>query len=164
MKMIGGRPIKTMTSVYKCLLVCLAVLVLILIVGTVYGFLSDPEPSTHERIGDSQEGGALSENKEQAFTGIGQIRVPTAGPQPEMVILSISFVYDPRDRAFSEELALRVGKFKSTIESYIGSFSAAEFRKLDDDTIKAELLRRFNSILRLGQIETLYLSDFMVIE
>ena len=100
---------------------------------------------------------------EQTFTGIGRLRIPTAGPQPGMVILFVAFPYYPDDRAFSEELALRVRDLRDIIREYIGSFSVAELRRQDEEIIRAELLRRFNGVLRLGQIETLFFSDFMII-
>ena len=99
----------------------------------------------------------------QTFTGIGRIRVPTADSQPAIVIIFVTFNYNPDDRAFSEELALRVKDFRAIITDYIGSFAAAELKKQDEESIKSEILRRFNAILRLGQIDTLYFSDFMVV-
>jgi flagellar basal body-associated protein FliL len=100
---------------------------------------------------------------EQIFTGIGRIRVSTADPQPGMVIIFVLFEYNSGDRPFSEELALRVGEFRNIIREYVGSFSATELQQLSEETIKAELLRRFNQILRLGRIETLYFNDFMIL-
>jgi flagellar basal body-associated protein FliL len=129
-----------------------------IIVGTIYGVFfhtSLPDPmrlTTSQKIGEGQ-----------TFTGIGRIRVSTADPQPGMVILFISFTYYPDDKAFSEELVLRVKDFRQIITNYFGSFSVSELQRLDEDSIKRELLRQFNAILRLGQIETLYFGDFMVV-
>jgi len=80
-----------------------------------------------------------------------------------MVILFVVFTYYPEDKAFSEELVLRVRDFRQIIVDYFGSFSVSELQGLDEEGIKKELLRRFNVILRLGQIETLYFGDFMVV-
>jgi len=99
----------------------------------------------------------------QTFTGIGQLRVTTADPQPGMVILFVLFTYYPDDKAFSEELALRVRDFRDIITSYISSFSVIDLQKLGEESIKNELLHRFNVILRLGQIETLLFSEYMIV-
>jgi len=99
----------------------------------------------------------------QTFTGIGRLRVSTADPQPGTVILFVSFVYYPEDKAFSEELALRIRDFRDIITNYIGSFAIIELQKQSEESIKTELLRQFNAILRLGKIEGLFFSEFMII-
>jgi flagellar basal body-associated protein FliL len=128
------------------------------ICGTIYGvfFYKGPPNLVQSTVLQNAEKG-------QTFTGIGTIRVPTADAQPGMVILFISFIYYLDDVAFSEELALRVKDFRQIIIDYFSPFSVSELRGLDEAEIKSELLLRFNSILRLGQIETLYFGDFMII-
>jgi len=139
-------------------LVCFILLLIILIAGTIYGiFIGSPFQKNRdvEVVQKNSEG--------QTFTGIGQIRVSTADNPPGMVILLVSFIYYPDDKAFSEELALRVGDFRSILEDFLSSCSSSDLQKMGDEGIKAELLRRFNSILKLGQIDTLYFSDFLII-
>jgi flagellar basal body-associated protein FliL len=165
-----GKQPRMLTFVYRALQICLLALGLIVIAGTVYGVFFRAAPSAGERPAFSGESG--EDRQEQIFTGIGRLRVPTravttasaADAQSETAILFVIFPYSPEDRAFSEELALRIRDFREIITDYIGSFSAAELHEQGEETIKAELLRRFNAILRLGRIETLYFSDFMVIE
>ena len=159
MKLERDRPSKTISYLYKFLLTCFVALVFLLIVGTLYGVFFHVPSSKNEKIEVLR-----NDNKGQTFAGIGQIRVPTADPQPAMVILLVSLVYFPDDKAFSEELVFRIGDFRNIIESYVSALSILELQKLGDEGIKMELLHRFNSILRLGQIETLYLNDFMIIE
>jgi len=134
---------------------------LIIAGGTIYGVFFHtvpPGPEPNKRTGFLSEG-----VQGQTFTGIGRLRISTADPQPGMVILFVSFNFYPQDKAFSEELALRIRDFREIITGYIGSFSSVELQKQGEEGIKTELLRRFNAILRLGQIETLYFSDFMVV-
>jgi len=133
--------------------------VLIIIFGTIYGVFFNTTPLSSTQIGGQQK----SDRQGQTFTGIGQLRVTTADPQPGMVILFVLFTYYPDDKAFSEELALRVREFRDIIVSYIGSFSIIDLQSQGEELIKTELLRQFNAILRLGQIETLYFSDFLII-
>ena len=158
MRSEGDRPLKILSFIYQCLIALLIMLALAIIAGIVYRvFFYTPSPEG-EQIEISRKSG-----EGQTFTGIGQIRVPTLDPQPGMVILLVSFIYYPDDKAFSEELTLRIGDFRDIIKEYIGTFSIIELQKLGDENIKTELLLRFNSILRLGQIETLYFSEFMII-
>ena len=158
MRLARDRPFEILRLIYLCLLICLIVLVSAITAGIVYRVFFYTPPPKMELIEISRKSG-----EGQTFTGIGQLRVPTLDPEPGMVILLVSFVYYPDEKAFSEELSLRIGEFRDIIAKYISSFSIAELQKLGDENIKTELLRRFNSILRLGQIETLYFSEFMII-
>jgi len=144
-------------SFYRSLLICLSLLGLIIIGGTFYWLFFHDDLPTHEEIS------VLPENGGQTFTGIGRIRISTADPQPGMVILFVSFIYYPDDKVFSEELVLKIKDFREIIVDYIGSFSVEELQKQEEENIKHELLRRFNAVLRLGQIDTLFFSDFMII-
>ena len=147
--------------VYRSLIVCLILLGFAFIGGTIYGvfFLTDSDVNEQVEVLETGDG----DSQGQIFTGIGRIRVQTADPQPGVVIVFLSFMFDPNDRAFSEELVLKVREFRDTIADYIGSFSTAELHIQDEEKIKTELLRRFNAILRLGQIETLFFIDFMIL-
>ena len=159
----AGRS-RTLSLVRRALMICLALVALVLAGGTVYGLFFHAGNPGYRQSSRNNQGAVSQKNGEgQTFTSIGRIRVPTADPQPEMVILFVSFVYYPDDRAFSEELALRVRDFRDIITGYIGSFPSAELQEISEDSIKTEILRRFNAILRLGQIETLNLSDFMIV-
>lgn len=151
-----------LSLIYRGLIVFLALLGLILIGGTIYGVFFHTLPIENNRVVSPKNGGE-EERQGQTFTGIGRIRVPTNDPQPGMVILFVSFMYDPNDRTFFEELVLRIGDFRDIIISYVGSFSAGELQETSEESIKIELLRRFNAILRLGQIETLFFSDFLIV-
>ena len=161
MKSTENRPLQLLSFVYRSLIICLIALGLILIGGTIYGVFLRTIPPGYKP--DKQIDVLRESEQGQTFTGIGRIRVSTADPQPGMVILFVSFVYYPADKVFSEELALRIRDFRDIIVNYIGSFTTAELQKQDEETTKAELLRRFNAILRLGQIETLYFSVFTII-
>ena len=144
-------------SIYRGLKVFLILLGGVFICGTIYGVFLHKNFENNPRVISSSMG-----EEGQTFTGIGRIRVSTADENPGMVILFVSFAYYPADKAFSEELALRVQEFRQMITDYLGSFSVSELQVLSEDSLKKELLHRFNAILRLGQIETLYFSDFMI--
>lgn len=152
---------RIVSFVYRFLIIILILLSLLIISGTIYGMFfyiipaDDKSDSVSHNVGEQGKG--------QTFTAIGKIRVSTANPQPGMVVLFVSFIYYPDDKAFSEELVLRINDFRDVIRAYIGSFSITELQKMDEEMIKTELLRRFNVILRLGQIETLYFNDFMIV-
>ena len=144
--------------VYRGLIIVLILSGLVLIGGTIFAVFFNTTPAIDRQFDVSQ-----INDDEQTFTGIGRIRVSTTDPQPGMVIIFVSFLYNPDDRPFSEELALRVGDFRNIIRDYIGSFSVTELQQLSEETIKTELLDRFNAILRLGQVEIIFFSDFIIL-
>ena len=143
---------------YRGLIIFLILLGFVFIGGTIYAVFFDTSVSYNEEETTTHKAG-----EGQTFTGIGRIRVPTSDSEPGIVIIFVSFTYHPDDKAFSEELVLRVRDFRQITFDYFSSFSVSELQKLEEDILKQELLRRFNAILRLGQIETLYFSDFMVL-
>ena len=161
MKSPGYRRLQALSFVYRILMICLFALGLIIIGGTIYGVFFHTGTPDHK---PNKQIDVLRKNGEgQTFTGIGRLRVSTADPQPGMVIIFVSFVYNPDDKAFSEELVLRIGDFRHIIEAYFSSLTTSELQKQGEERIKSELLRRFNTVLKLGQIETIYFSDFMII-
>ncbi|MDR0376324.1 MAG: flagellar basal body protein FliL [Spirochaetaceae bacterium] len=150
-------------AVYRVLLGTAAVLALVLLAGTLYALVfrsggTGPQRRTRESLPRQSitDGGV--------FTGIGRLRASTAGPEPVTVILSVVFPYPLNDKAFMEELASQIANFRNTTQEYFVSLPTEELRRKDDDLIKAEILHRYNRLLRLGQIETLYFSEYLVIE
>jgi flagellar basal body-associated protein FliL len=158
MILAGDRRSRILLFTYWGLIGLLILLGFGLIGGTIYGMFFHKTSPNEVQSAAFQKAG-----EGQAFTGIGTIRVSTTNGQPGLVIIFVSFIYYPDDGAFSEELALRVKDFRQIIIDYFSPFSVSELRELDEDDIKSELLLRFNSILRLGQIETLFFGDLMII-
>ncbi|MDR1302293.1 MAG: flagellar basal body-associated FliL family protein [Treponema sp.] len=98
------------------------------------------------------------------FTGIGRFRVVTADAPPMTIVISIAFPYNSADRAFTEELDAKIQDFRNIASAYFSAHTAVELRQANESLIKAEIVRRYNGILHLGQIEVLYFNDFMIIE
>ena len=153
MKRIVERRPQTSVMVYRVLIVIAIMLALILIVGTIYGLVKQG------KTGPGSETNAAG--GENIFSGIGTMRIPTADPNPETVIIRVAFPYDKNDRPFSEELASQIAWFKTATAQYLGAFTAEELSAADVDIINSELLVRYNSTLRLGQIKELYIEEFM---
>lgn len=151
------------------------VLVLCLAGGTIYvlffkgaGVETDSgvaRPASESAAPDTAPQAAGGREREwgETFT-IGRIRAATAAPDDAAVILTITFPYYADDKAFAEELSLRVPDFRAIALEYFRSFSREELRQMNEQAIKTEILRRFNAVLRLGRIETLYFRDYMIVE
>ena len=158
-KMTGGKQLTALFLIYRSLIICLIILGVVLICGTIYGAILHVNRQSNSKVVASNNVG-----QGQTFTGIGPIRVSTADPHPGMVILFVTFIFYPEDKAFSEELVLRVKDFRQIIMEYFGSFAVSELRVSNEESMKTQLLDRFNAILRLGQIDTIYFSEFMIVE
>jgi flagellar basal body-associated protein FliL len=146
----------------RILLVLALGLVLVIAAGTVYALVLRPQsaPATPPASGSAPP----ASRDAAVFTGLGRLRCPTAGPSPATVILQAAFPYFPEDRPFSEELVSRIRDFRSLTAAYFAALGAEELRAKAEDEVKAELLAQYNALLRLGQIETLYFNEFMLID
>jgi flagellar basal body-associated protein FliL len=107
----------------------------------------------------------------RVFSGIGTLRIHNPNksqgsdkPDPAVLIITISFPYKADDRPFTEELASNLGKFRSVATNYFANLPRDNLVNLDEEQAKAEILRQYNALLRLGRIETLYFGDLMVVE
>jgi len=165
---------------YRVLLVFLTLLVLGFLAGTVYGLLRRPAQIAKTGSTESlplntgsqtvQTGDNTGDNSDSAptgpafFTGIGRIRAATADPEPATVIVSIAFPYDRSDLAFSEELAARTKDLRELTADLFSNLGAAELQAGSEDKLKAELLRRYNAILRLGKISVIYFNDYLLVD
>jgi flagellar basal body-associated protein FliL len=172
-----AAPLKGLAVVFRVLLVLALALVFVILAGTLYAAYRSPGSgplfgfSGNGRAdGISRNRGTADRDQAGVFTGIGRLRIPVAayggagGAEKATLILSVAFPYPPGDRAFAEELASRVGDFRRIAADYFSSRSAEELRNPDEENLKAELLRRYNAILMLGNIEDLYFNDLLIFE
>ena len=155
MKRIEGRSPKTSDIIYRGLIIVAAILVLLILIGTIYGLIKGKKPAAA-----SPEAGNTN-IEEGIFTGIGTMRIRTADKESESLIIRLAFPYNKNDQPFSEELVSRVSMFKSITTEYLGALTAEELAVMDIDVINKELLSRFNSPLLLGKIRELYILEFM---
>ena len=141
-------------------------LVGLIIVGTIYAFARSPGSGPLFRTGNSASGGAAQDgavyDSVHVFNGIGRLRIPLAGPST--LILSIAFPYPADDQAFTEELAAKIGEFRTMASDYFSSLPAEKLVNLDEEAAKTEILGRYNASLRLGRIQALYFNDLMIID
>jgi flagellar basal body-associated protein FliL len=166
--------------VYRIFVVLVLALILILAAGSLYALFRSPNSRPLFRIGSTtgkaagglaarrqgqiSDTAAMSAALANVFSGIGRLRIPLAGEPAAALILSISFPYSAEDRPFAEELASRIGDFRSITVEYFASLPREKAVNLDEEAAKAGILGRYNAILRLGRIETLYFGDLMIVE
>ena len=151
--------------VYRILLVFAVLLALLLFGGTIYAIVfrqdvRSPISGLRGRPAGPQQ--AEPQAKDKVFPALGRLRITLA--DSATLVVSPVFPYDDGDIAFTEELALRIRVFKDITRDYFSPFKTEELQKKGEETVKTELLRLFNSVLRLGHIEILYFNDFIIIE
>ncbi|GHV75247.1 hypothetical protein AGMMS49942_00680 [Spirochaetia bacterium] len=148
--------------VYRVLLAVALLLVLVILGGTLYALVFRPKAAPPQSP-------QTAPSEANIFTGLGRLRCPTAGgsmagTNPGLVILQAAFPYAPGDRAFSEELVSRIRELRNISAAYFAALTVEELGRKDEAEVKAELLARYNGVLRLGRIETLYFNEYMLIE
>ena len=154
---------------YRVVVAAILLLAVVLITGSLYAAFRSPDSGPLFRIGGSgggERGGGetVPAREVNVFSGIGRLRIPLAGEPSATLIVAVSFPYPADDRAFTEELASRIGDFRSIAIEYFADLSPEKAAALNEETAKAEILGRYNALLRLGKIETLYFGDLMVVD
>jgi flagellar basal body-associated protein FliL len=144
----------------KVLITIIVFLVLIIVLTTVWVQGFRKHASQAETV-------AGAEAVEQSFSGIGRLRVVPGGDRGKdgpTVIIRVVFPYNAADPIFTEELVKNTGNFRKIIDTYFTDMAAGDPRLHDETTIKSELLDDFNQILRLGKIDRLFFSEFLIID
>jgi flagellar basal body-associated protein FliL len=137
-------------------------MIALIIAGTVFAFARSSNTPVL-RLGKPIVQTAIPFNDDvRVFNGIGRLRIPLSNSST--LILSIAFPYPADDHVFAEELAARIGDFRTIASDYFSSLPEEKLIYLDEDAAKAEILKRWNARLRLGRIETLYFSDLLVLD
>jgi flagellar basal body-associated protein FliL len=151
---------------YRVVVALILVLAVVLITGSLYAAFRSPDSGPLFRIGGGEQGRGetVPARETNVFSGIGRLRIPLAGEPSTTIIIAISFPYPADDRAFTEELASRIGDFRSIATEYFAALSPEKAAALNEDVAKSEILGRYNALLRLGKIETLYFGDLMVVD
>ena len=151
----------------------LMIIIVFILVGSIIAIFRSPDAGPFFRIGGTNSRGESANNNAAAqtdlsiFNGIGMLRIPVAGQNSASsatMIISIAFPYPPGDLPWTEELASKIANFKTITFDYFSSLPASAIANLNEENAKAELLRRYNAILRLGKIESLYFSDLTILE
>jgi flagellar basal body-associated protein FliL len=168
-KIIITPKTKPSQYLYIGLLSLAGVLVLLIIIGTIIGLARSSNAKPLFRLGkpgahlaQTPARTAASGDDIRVFSGLGRMRIPLSNSST--LILSIAFPYPAHDTAFTEELAAKIGDFRSLAAGYFSALPADKIVNLDEEAAKQEILARYNATLRLGRISTLYFSDMTVLD
>jgi flagellar basal body-associated protein FliL len=162
MSMNNHKGPQTLLVIYRCLIALALIILLVIAGGAIWAVFLKPQGGA--KPGQTPSQAAVQNEKGRVFTGMGRLRFPLGGDQDAAIIISITFPYNPDDRAFSEELASRVGELRALTGVYFKSQTASQLEKINEEDMKKSLLDQYNRVLRLGNIEILYFNDYMIID
>ena len=163
-------PSKGLLAAYRIAITLVLMLAGVLVVGSLYAMARPADSAPLFYLGrqtaanETQSGGLTDWADVSIFSGIGRLRIPLAGQPPATVVLSLSFPYPANDLFFAEELATRIGEFRSIAVGYFSAFTREEIARLDETRAKNEILARYNAMLHLGSIESLYFTDLVILD
>ena len=120
------------------------------------------DPASVEQIKGADDN--LSAFKE--FTTLRIITMPNEDSQGNASILVVTpwLSYEGSDSAFYEELVSRKRLFTSFFVEYFSSRSKNAILSIVEKNIKRELLDKFKSELRLGQLSAIYFDDYIFLD
>jgi len=164
MKLIPDNATIMQRGFFTALLSLSGAMVALLLIGTVFALVRSPAAGPIIKLGKPQAAAArTAENDDiRVFSGLGRLRIPLSNSST--LVLSIAFPYLADDIQFTEELAAKIGDFRTIAADYFSSLPAEKTVEIDEETAKTEILSLYNANLRLGRIETLYFSDMMIID
>lgn len=155
---------KENSGLVKILLLVLAALFLLIVLLTVYAFVSGAVPAEDPESGAGLSLPEAAPPKEEIYTGIGTLRVLTAGNPASLVIINPVFYYDSGDLEFFEELQRKRARLEQIVRDWVSSNNAEYFLETSDEKLRSDLAGLLSEILILGSVENLYFSEFLVVD
>ena len=154
----------------KVLTIIIALLVILIITGTIYG-LSNKKKQTPEVLlsqGKAVSLMAPSDSDEVAYYELGTIRVSTAGEDSDengtVMILSPWLAYPAGDTVLYEELSRKSGAFRGIFQAYFSSRTKNQLLSETEEKISQIILDEINADLALGAISDIYFTDYLFLE
>ncbi len=153
--------------------ILLSLLIFLLLATIIVFFAKGPRAVKTYRIADPKPSEVVNyssrtSDKLAAYTEIGQIRTLTKSPDNETlgtsIIITPWFAYPESDKTFYEELSQKQKMEKSIIAEYFTQFTEEELLEKGEKKIKEELLEKLNQNFVLGQISSLYFTDYIFIK
>jgi len=102
--------------------------------------------------------------KTAVFGDVGLLRAATADKNAVTIVVSPFIPYDAGDLAFQEELVQKTRSIRAFVLEWFHSRTISAIGKLGENGVKSALLDGINKLLVLGKLETIYFSEYMVLE
>jgi flagellar basal body-associated protein FliL len=152
----GNREGAPTLPLVKTLVVVAALLVLVILAGTVLAVAT----------GSRQR--ALARDSVTVVEGsdifdLGQVRTKSADPKPAVIAAKISFPYPAASVDFREELQRKAPALRAAAITFLTAKKSEELHPAYQGAVKAGLRDAFNALLSLGAVDEVWLTDFAVL-
>lgn len=98
------------------------------------------------------------------FSDVGPLRASTADGNGTVIVIQPYFPYPSDDIAFREELVKKTRTVRAGILDWFASRTVVEIRRLGETGVKQAILDVVNGVLVLGKLDTVWFSEFMVLD
>ena len=173
--MSSNNKIKLNTVLYSIIIA----LVIVLIIGTITGFVKKNESPSDEVL--LQQGKAINLSAPAntdfvAYYEIGSIRIVTTKKSNNEVnsqndlentcvlVVNPWVSYAEGDTVFYEEIARKRGVIKGICTTYFSERSKEYLLSITETKVEQELMELINAQLSLGKIQDLYFTDYIFLE
>ena len=137
-----------------------AALVLAILAGTIWARFTTRKAAQREAAAQ------LAETRE--FLDIGRARIQLEGEKADepgaLLIVKAAIPYSPADGQFQEELVRKLPEIREAVRSFFSLYTLSELQATPEAELKAQLLKRLDRILVLGNPEDIYFEEFIFFE
>ena len=98
------------------------------------------------------------------FDLLESVRGVTSDEQPRVFTLQVELGYEQGDTNLQTELNDRVSELENLVFLHVSQKRAEELRPRNYATLQEELKRQINRVLINGQVEAVWLSEFVVVQ
>ena len=154
----------------KILTVIIALLLFVILVGTIAGLLKKKKQTPEVLIAQGKAVSLMApaSTDEVAYFELGTIRISTAGEDSEeggsVMILSPWLAYPAGDTVFYEELSRKSGSLKGIFQAYFSARTKNQLLSETEEKIVQIIIEEINADLALGKISAIYFTDYLFLE
>lgn len=150
---------KKKININKILSYCIFAIILIIILGTFFVFISNLFSSKESSSFETVELETIELDSMEIYRKIGKIRTASMDGIP--IVISVYFPFEKEDREFYEEISIKNESLKSVISNYFLGFTYDQLKAKNEKQIQKEILFNLNNKLVLNQITELYFEEFV---
>lgn len=156
----------------RILLVIIGVLIALFFIGTIFGVANkkDKTPEVLISQGKAVNLAAPANTDVVEYYQLQTIRIITAVDEKIKDDTGCAFVISPwlaypmGDTVFYEEIARKQGAIKAIFRQYFAEKTQAQILGLGEESINKELMQKINEQLSLGQIQSIFFTDFIFLQ
>ena len=154
----------------KILVAIIAFLLLIILLGTIFGLLNKKNHTPEKLIakGKAVSLMAPANTEEVSYFELGTLRISTASAKSQeggaILVLSPWLAYPAGDTVFFEELSRKSGALKGIFQAYFSTRTKNQLLSETEEKIEQIIKEQINADLALGKISDIYFTDYLFLE